>query len=173
MCSLKRISHIRTFQLNFYPRPQSKSDRNKVNNKLEDLLSRMNTCRERADELIGYQKEFRIDLTMYEEMDEGFYNIRQRQNLYKTLLDWEEALSTWLAADFNTLPVAEMLDLNAKTIKNCLQFQKYLPQNDIVPVLHKSAEDFKEKLPVIGYLRNPNLRAVGKLNMTINGMQTF
>ncbi|XP_030566728.1 dynein heavy chain 6, axonemal [Drosophila novamexicana] len=137
----------------------SKSDRTKVNAKLDDLLSRMNACRERADELIGYQKEFQIDLTMYEEMDSGFYDIRQRQNLYKTLIDWEEALTSWLVSDFNSLPVADMIELNLKTIKNCMQFQKYLPQNDIVPVLQKSAEDFKEKLPVIGYLRNPNLRA--------------
>lgn len=141
---------------------QSKSDRTKVNAKLDDLLSRMNACRERADELIGYQKEFQIDLTMYEEMDSGFYDIRQRQNLYKTLIDWEEALTSWLVSDFNSLPVADMIELNLKTIKNCMQFQKYLPQNDIVPVLQKSAEDFKEKLPVIGYLRNPNLRAVRK-----------
>ncbi|XP_060664252.1 LOW QUALITY PROTEIN: dynein axonemal heavy chain 6 [Drosophila nasuta] len=137
----------------------SNSDRNAVNDKLDELLNRMNVCRERADELIGYQKEFRIDLTMYDEMSSGFYDIRMRQNLYKTLIDWEESLSSWLAADFNTLVVADMIDLNARTIKNCLQFQKYLPDNDIVPVLHKSAEEFKDKLPVLGYLRNPNLRA--------------
>lgn len=122
----------------------------------------MNACREKADELIGYQKEFRIDLTMYDEMASGFYDIRMRQNLYKTLIDWEDSLASWLAADFNTLVVADMIDLNSKTIKNCLQFQKYLPDNDIVPVLHKSAEEFKEKLPVIGYLRNTNLRAVSR-----------
>ncbi|KAH8387117.1 hypothetical protein KR093_004852, partial [Drosophila rubida] len=137
----------------------SKSDRIAVNDKLDELLNRMNLCREKADELIGYQKEFRIDLTMYDEMASGFYDIRMRQNLYKTLIDWEDALNSWLTSDFNTLVVADMIDLNAKTIKNCLQFQKYLPENDIVPVLHKSAEDFKEKLPVIGYLRNANLRA--------------
>ncbi|ALC49870.1 Dhc16F [Drosophila busckii] len=137
----------------------SKSDRKAVNDKLDSLLSRMNECRERADEYIGYQKEFKIDLTMYEEMDSGFYDIRMRQNLYQTLTDWEESLAAWMAADFNTLPVNDMVDLNAKTIKNCMQFQKYLPENDIVPVLQKSAEEFKEKLPVIGYLRNPNLRA--------------
>lgn len=120
----------------------------------------MNSCRERADELIGYQKEFRIDLTMYDEMASGFYDIRMRQNLYRTLIEWEESLSGWLAGDFNNLVLAELNELNAKTIKNCLQFVKYLPENDIVPVLQKSAEQFKEKLPVIGYLRNPNLRAV-------------
>ncbi|KAH8299235.1 hypothetical protein KR044_006570, partial [Drosophila immigrans] len=137
----------------------AKSDRSAVHDKLEELLSRMNACREKADELIGYQKEFRIDLTMYDEMSSGFYDIRMRQNLYKTLNDWEDALSSWLSSDFNSLVVADMIELNAKTLKNCLQFQKYLPDNDIVPVLNKSAEDFKEKLPVIGYLRNPNLRA--------------
>ncbi|XP_032594376.1 dynein axonemal heavy chain 6 [Drosophila grimshawi] len=137
----------------------STSNRTTVNDKLDDLLARMTACRERADELLGYQKEFRIDMTMYEEMDTGFYDIRMRQNLYKTLIDWEESLSSWLSSDFNSLVVAALIELNSKTIKNCMQFQKYLPPNDIVPVLQKSAEDFKEKLPVIGYLRNPNLRA--------------
>lgn len=126
------------------------------------MLDRLNGCRERADEFLGYQKEFQIDLTMYEEMASGFYDIRMRQNLYRTQTEWEESLAEWIAADFNTLNVADMLDLNAKTIKNCLQFAKYLPENNIVPVLHASAEAFKEKLPVIGYLRNPNLRAVSR-----------
>ncbi|XP_001354829.2 dynein heavy chain 6, axonemal [Drosophila pseudoobscura] len=137
----------------------AKSELISVNNKLEALMDHLSQCKERAEEYIGYQKEFRIDLTMYEEMDQAFYDIRMRQNLYKTMNDWEEALAEWLAADFNTLVVADMLELNSKTIKNCLQFQKYLPENNIVPVLQKSAEAFKEKLPVIGYLRNPNLRA--------------
>lgn len=143
---------------------QSKSDRTKVVEKLDELLEYMNACRERADELIGYQKEFRIDLTMYDEMATGFYDIRMRQNLYRTLIDWEEALAGWLSGDFNNLNVADITELNSKTIKNCLQFNKYLPENDIVPVLQRSAELFKEKLPVIGYLRNPNLRGVSYAN---------
>lgn len=134
-----------------------------MTNKLDSLLEHMNACRERADEFLGYQKEFQIDLTMYEEMASGFYDIRMRQNLYRTWTDWEESLAEWIAADFNTLVVADIIELNSKTIKNCLQFQKYLPENNIVPVLQASAEAFKEKLPVIGYLRNPNLRAVGIL----------
>lgn len=131
--------------------------------KLDELLARMNECRARADELIGYQKEFRIDLTMYDEMASGFYDIRMRQNLYRTLIEWEESLASWLMGDFNNLVVADLIELNAKTIKNCLQFVKYLPENNIVPVLQKSAELFKEKLPVIGYLRNPNLRGVSSV----------
>ncbi|KAH8363782.1 hypothetical protein KR200_006735, partial [Drosophila serrata] len=138
---------------------QAKSNRQSVVNKLDALLDHLTACRERADEFLGYQKEFQIDLTMYEEMASGFYDIRMRQNLYRTWSDWEESLAEWIAADFNTLVVADIVELNSKTIKNCLQFQKYLPENNIVPVLQASAEAFKEKLPVIGYLRNPNLRA--------------
>lgn len=131
-----------------------------VTNKLDSMLERLNKCRETADEFLGYQKEFQIDLTMYDEMASGFYDIRMRQNLYRTWSDWEESLAEWIVSDFNTLNVVDMVELNSKTIKNCMQFQKYLPENNIVPVLQKSAEAFKEKLPVIGYLRNPNLRAV-------------
>ncbi|XP_032581827.1 dynein heavy chain 6, axonemal [Drosophila sechellia] len=135
------------------------SNRLSVTNKLDSMLEHLNKCRETADEFLGYQKEFQIDLTMYDEMASGFYDIRMRQNLYRTWSDWEESLAEWIVSDFNTLNVVDMVELNSKTIKNCMQFQKYLPENNIVPVLQKSAEAFKEKLPVIGYLRNPNLRA--------------
>jgi len=56
-----------------------------------------------------------------------------------------------------------MEDLNtmtAKILKNCTMLDKNLPSNEIIPKLRASAEQFKEKLPVIGYMRNPALKMV-------------
>lgn len=93
-------------------------------------------------------------------MDQTFSEIRLRQSLYSTVEEWEEAYNRWTTSEFNSLVVNELVDLTLKTIKNCMQFEKYLPPNNIVPELKQSAEEFKLKLPVIGYLRNNNFRAV-------------
>lgn len=52
----------------------------------------------------------------------------------------------------------EMTTVNTKILKNCGYLEKNLPRNDIVPKLKSDVEDFKEKLPVLGYLRNVNLK---------------
>lgn len=93
-------------------------------------------------------------------MDQTFTEIRLRQNLHKSVEEWEDAYKRWHSMEFNKLLVNELVDLTMKTIKNCTQFEKYLPANNILPELKKSAEDFKLKLPIIGYLRNNNFRAV-------------
>lgn len=93
-------------------------------------------------------------------MDDTFQEIRLRTNLWQSLNEWFAALDTWVDTEFNNLNVEEMNNLNMKIIKNCLQFEKYLPPNNIVPKMKNSAEEFKQKLPVIAFLRNPNLKGV-------------
>ncbi|XP_075157385.1 dynein heavy chain at 16F [Haematobia irritans] len=135
------------------------TDRSLVKSRLKGLLEHLQRLHERATEYISYQKEFKIDITVYTEMDMAFTEIKLRQSLHNTMEEWEENHYRWVHIDFNTLVVNELVDLTIKTIKNCMQYEKYLPPNNIVPELKQSAEEFKSKLPVIGYLRNPNFRA--------------
>lgn len=93
-------------------------------------------------------------------MDYAFQEIRMRQNLWLSIEEWNISLKKWNDMDFYALDVNELTNLNTKILKNCAQFEKYLPSTQLVPELKHSAEEFKEKLPVIGYLRNPNLKAV-------------
>lgn len=97
---------------------------------------------------------------MYTEIDKTFTEIRLRQNLHNSVEEWEEAYKRWTTLEFNKLVVNELVDLTLKTIKNCTQFEKYLPANNILPELKQEAENFRLKLPVIGYLRNNNFKAV-------------
>ncbi|XP_073833430.1 dynein heavy chain at 16F isoform X2 [Musca autumnalis] len=135
------------------------SDRSAVKSQLKNLLERLERLHEHATEYIRYQKEFKIDITMYTEMDMAFTEIKLRQSLHSSVAEWEDAYIRWISVEFNQLVVTELVDLTIKTIKNCMQYEKYLPENNIVPELKQAAENFKVKLPVIGYLRNPNFRA--------------
>uniref|UniRef100_A0A1A9V6M7 AAA+ ATPase domain-containing protein n=1 Tax=Glossina austeni TaxID=7395 RepID=A0A1A9V6M7_GLOAU len=135
-----------------------KTPRKQVLSKLDSLLKDLEILHEKAAEYIGYQKKFKIDITKYEEMDMAFSEIRLRQHLHNSVIEWETAYQRWTTSEFNTLSVSELTDLTVKIIKNCMQFEKYLPDNNIVPALKAAADEFKLKLPIIGYLRNPNFR---------------
>lgn len=93
-------------------------------------------------------------------MDQTFTEISLRQKLLNSVEEWQEAHNRWTTTEFNNLVVNELVELTTKTIKNCTQFEKYLPANNVLPDLKEEAESFKLKLPVIGYLRNNNFKAV-------------
>ncbi|XP_037937177.1 dynein heavy chain 6, axonemal [Teleopsis dalmanni] len=135
-----------------------KSDSEKVLPELNALYDRLVKCQEKSNELVGFQREFKLDITRFEEIGNTFQKIRLRQNLWNNWEEWELALEEWYGMEFSSLNVEDMVNLNTKIIKNCMQYEKYLPENEIVPMLRESAEEFKTKLPVLTYLRNPNLK---------------
>lgn len=83
-----------------------------------------------------------------------------RQILWSSLDDWTVSTENWYKKPFNTLNVDELNDINGKILKNCTMLEKNLPPNKIIPKLRDNVEEFKAKLPVIGYLRNNALKAV-------------
>lgn len=84
--------------------------------------------------------------------------LRLRTLLWESLTSWEEAIYEWYSADFDTLNVEEITGFTMKTMKNIIQLERGLPPNKIVPKLRESVELIRNKLPVLGYLRNPDLR---------------
>lgn len=86
--------------------------------------------------------------------------VKNRQLLWETAEEWEKCNKLWHEQPFNTLNVDEMTETSMKIIKNCTMLEKSLPPNKIVPQVRAEVEAFKEKLPVIQYLRNPALKTV-------------
>lgn len=118
----------------------------------------MSNCQELSQEYRKYQKEFKIDVTRFDTLDQVSFEVKLRQTLWDSVQQWKDALEQWNEMPFNQIDVDELNTLTTKTLKNCGFLEKNLPKNDIVPKLKADAEDFKEKLPVIGYLRNENLK---------------
>ncbi|CAD7077293.1 unnamed protein product [Hermetia illucens] len=135
------------------------SNREDIKAELESLMSRLKNCQMLSQEYRGYQKKFRIDVTRYDELEQALQEVRTRQALWDSIEEWEASLKKWTTANFHTLDVEELIDVNSRTLKNCTQFEKYLPPNELVPVLKESAELFREKLPIITCLRNPTLKS--------------
>ncbi|RZC39366.1 dynein heavy chain 6, axonemal, partial [Asbolus verrucosus] len=125
---------------------------------LNDLYDRLVDCQRRAGEFKGYQKQFRLEVTRFDILDEVMSDVKLRMLLWESVTSWSKTLDEWYHCDFNELNVDDMNLFTAKTIKNITLLEKGLPKNLIVPKLKDDVELMKTKLPVVAYLRNQSLR---------------
>lgn len=101
-----------------------------------------------------------IDLTRFDALDTVMMEVRNRQLLWDTVDEWNTSNKTWHDQQFNTLNVEELTETSMKILKNCTMLEKNLPTNKILPQIRHEVEEFKDKLPIINYLRNPALKTV-------------
>lgn len=136
------------------------SDSNLVKETLQNLLERLQICEAKSQDYRKYQRNFKIDVTRFDSLIVALTEVKQRQLLWNSVSEWNKCIEDWYALPFNSLVLEDLIAVNLKILKNCSLIEKNLPENDIVSKLRESAESFKEKLPVIGYLRNPTLKIV-------------
>ncbi|KAK9722971.1 AAA+ lid domain [Popillia japonica] len=134
------------------------SDPLKVNAFLNDLYDRLIECQNRAKEFKDYQKEFRLEVSRFDILDEVMADVKLRMLLWESMDTWATTLDEWYSTDFHTLNTEDMNMFTAKNVKNIHQLEKGLPPNFIVPKLKEEVEKLKDKLPTIQYLRNPSLK---------------
>ncbi|XP_031357040.1 dynein heavy chain 6, axonemal isoform X2 [Photinus pyralis] len=134
------------------------SDAKEATNFLDTLYTRLSACQGRAGEFKSYQKQFRMEVTRFDMLDEVMNDLKLRMLLWESLDSWHKEVKEWYTTDFQTLNTEEMNLFTAKTVKNITQLEKGLPRNLILPKLKDEVELVKNKLPTITYLRNPSLR---------------
>lgn len=123
------------------------------------IADQLAECQRRAQEIKGYQKQFRIEMTRFEMLDQVISDVKLRQLLWESLDTWKKAKEDYTFGDFNTLNPEDVNMFVNKMLKNIAQLDKGLPKNDITPDFKEDVEMFKERIPVIAHLRNQNLKA--------------
>ncbi|XP_001850815.2 dynein heavy chain 6, axonemal [Culex quinquefasciatus] len=134
------------------------SDPVQVRDCLIDLSERLTSCQRKAQEYRKYQKEFRLEVTRFDKLTLVINEVKLRQTLWDSVQQWKESVELWNEIKFYELNVEEVEAMNTKVLKNCAMLDKNLPKNEIIPKLKLDAEEFKEKIPVLTYLRNPALK---------------
>ncbi|KAK3932091.1 Dynein heavy chain 6, axonemal [Frankliniella fusca] len=126
---------------------------------LDEVSEKVHEYQERANEIKGYQKSYRVEVTRFEMLDALTSELRVRQLLWDSLEEWKKSNHLWMLSDFSSLDPDDMMQFTNKNLKNVQQMEKLLPENFIVPQFKSEVQDIKEKLPTITSLRNPNLKA--------------
>ncbi|KAK9295362.1 hypothetical protein QLX08_010308 [Tetragonisca angustula] len=135
-----------------------KSDVDACLNTLKELTKRLAACATKAEQYRAHQRTFKLEQTRFDILDQVTNELRLRILLWESLTSWENAVYEWYASDFDTLDVEHITAFTMRTMKNIIQLERGLPPNNILPDLKESVELIRNKLPVLGYLRNPDLK---------------
>ncbi|CAD1473370.1 unnamed protein product, partial [Heterotrigona itama] len=128
-------------------------------NTLKELNKRLAACATKAEQYRAHQRTFKkLEQTRFDILDQVMNELKLRILLWESLTSWENAVYEWYASDFDALNVEEITAFTMRTMKNIIQLERGLPPNNILPDLKESVELIRNKLPVLGYLRNPDLK---------------
>nr|XP_033183004.1 dynein heavy chain 6, axonemal [Bombus vancouverensis nearcticus] len=127
-------------------------------NTLKELDKRLAACATKAEEYRAHQRTFKLEQTRFDSLDQVMNELKLRTLLWESLTSWEYAIHEWYTAEFDTLDVEEITAVTMRTMKHIIQLERGLPPNKIVPNLKENVEIIRNKLPILGYLRNPDLK---------------
>ena len=68
----------------------------------------MDELQNRAFQYKTYQKNFKIEITKYEELEQVHAELRLKELLWRSLDEWDNLLVEWYAQDFNSIDPEEM-----------------------------------------------------------------
>lgn len=74
--------------------PSSQVD--KVSEILENMHNQMEDFQKRAFQYKSYQKNFKVEVTKFEELEEAHAEVRLKQLLWGSLKEWDVSVDEWL-----------------------------------------------------------------------------
>nr|XP_036867942.1 dynein heavy chain 6, axonemal [Manis javanica] len=134
------------------------ADQDKIKVMLNDLQSVLDDLQKRAFQYKSYQKNFKVEISKFEALEEVSSELKLKQLLWDSLSEWDHLQQEWLKSKFDCLDPELLNSQVSKYAKFVTQLEKGLPPNSVVPQLKQKVEKMKEKLPVITDLRNPTLK---------------
>ncbi|XP_030643583.1 dynein heavy chain 6, axonemal [Chanos chanos] len=134
------------------------ADRSKVRMLLGEIQISIDELQAQAFQYKSYQKNFKVEVTKYEALEELSAEVKLKQLLWDSLEEWESLQASWMQSKFDELDPEALSAQVGKYAKFVVQLEKGLPPNSVVPRLKRKVEGMKEKLPVITDLRNPCLK---------------
>ncbi|KAL4640265.1 dynein heavy chain 6, axonemal [Arapaima gigas] len=135
------------------------AERPKVKKLLHDIQSAIDELQTQAFQYKLYQKNFKVEVTKYEALEELSAEVKLKQLLWDSLEEWDLLQAAWMKAKFEELDPEQLNGEVVKYSKFVSQLEKGLPPNSVVPSLKEQVENTRDKLPIITNLRNPSLKA--------------
>ena len=136
--------------------PQSEHE--KVTKYVEELLGRLDALQEKAFTYKSYQKNFKVEVTRFDALEETHAEVKMKQTLWKSLSEWDVLNEEWHNVPFDELNSDALGNAVTKYVKMVYQLDKGLPPNGVVPILKAKVESMRDKAPVIADMRNPALK---------------
>ena len=134
------------------------SDSNEITDYLSGLQQRMDSLNGRAQEYKSYQKQFQMEMTRFDELEETHAELKLKHTLWNVQGEFEQLSEDWKDTKLCDINPDSMGGQVTRYSKTTFQLDKGLPPNQIVPQLKAKVSQMKEKMPTITDLCNPNLK---------------
>ncbi|OAF67572.1 hypothetical protein A3Q56_04705 [Intoshia linei] len=134
------------------------SERETISTSLNTIQEQIEEFQERAFTYKSYQKNFQVELTTYEELEEVDAELKLKQLLWSSLDEWNKTWEEWISVPLKSLDPENLTEITKKFQKTIYQLEKGLPPNSVVPHLKGLVENMRDKLTTIANLVNPALR---------------
>ncbi|XP_045684006.1 dynein axonemal heavy chain 6 [Phyllostomus hastatus] len=134
------------------------ADQGRIKSTLNDLQVVLDDLQKRAFQYKSYQKNFKVEVSKFEDLEEVSAEVKLKQLLWDSLQEWDQLQEEWLKSKFDCLDPDVLNTQVSKYAKFVTQLEKGLPPNNVVPQLKYKVEKMREMLPVIVDLRNPTLK---------------
>ncbi len=106
----------------------------------------------------NYQKNFKVEVTKFDELEETIGEIKLKELLWNSLEEWGKYFEEWKTTQFDKLEPEVLNQIVNKYGKNVYQIEKGLPPNNLLPKLKNKVEDMRVKMTTVTNLRNPSLK---------------
>ncbi|XP_067106416.1 dynein axonemal heavy chain 6 [Osmerus mordax] len=134
------------------------ADRPKLRLLLDEIQISIDELQAQAFTYRSYQKNFKVEVTKYEALEELSAEVKLKHLLWDSLEEWDLLQAGWMECKFEELDPEQLSIQVNKYAKSVNQLEKGLPPNNVVPHLKEKVEAMREKLPVVTDLRNPCLK---------------
>lgn len=106
----------------------------------------------------AYQKNFKVEVTKFDELEETIAEIKLKELLWTSLEEWDQLCEEWRNERLDKLEPDALNQIVNRYGKYVYQIEKGLPPNNLVPKLKERVEDMRAKMPMITDLRNQALK---------------
>ena len=78
------------------------AEKDKVQSFVQDLLSKLEGLKQRSITFKNYQKNFKVEVTKFEELDDTYSEVRLKQLLWESQKEWETMYEDWMKVSRRT-----------------------------------------------------------------------
>ncbi|XP_052368632.1 dynein axonemal heavy chain 6-like [Oncorhynchus keta] len=122
------------------------AERPKVRLLLDEVQVSIDELQNQAFQYKSFQKNFKVEVTKYEALEELSAEVKLKQLLWDSLEEWDALQAGWMECKFEELD-PETLSAQVNKYAKCVnQLEKGLPPNSVVPRLKEHVEGMREKV---------------------------
>eukprot|EP00736_Rhodelphis_marinus_P004047 Rmarinus@m.11564 len=130
-----------------------------VLSKLEGVRDQVEQMEEKAEQYTRYQKLFGLTPSEYANLTDAKNAYDQRRQVWESIDRWKTLTHEWMTSEFTKIPMEDVEKEVLQTYKLAHKMVKKREDDAVAKLLKQSAEEWKQRMPVLLDLGNPNMQA--------------